>query len=191
MASKTKKKKSGISKAAAKPKKAAAKKVATSKAKKAPAKKVAVKKTAAPAKAPKAPEKTRGLVISAEDKKAAQKASKVAAKAFTKAAPTVALSKILPKEELVASYDLEDNEGKDFEEDEKARVTLEDFVEEEAEGPPEWWKSDPAAIEAEEDDLEGEKTLFDDSDEWTEDDEWSDDEKKSDADSDVDDDRGW
>lgn len=112
-----------------------------------------------------------------------------AGKGFTKAAPAVALSKILPKEELAASYELADSEVDDFAEDEKAREEIEE-IEEDVEGPPEWWKNDPAAIEGADDEAEGEKAEFDDSDEWTEDDEWADDDKKAESDS-EDDDRDW
>ncbi len=130
----------------------------------------------------------------AEPKKTTEKSEKKldkTAKPLTKAAPAVALSKILPKEELAASYVLADSEVDDFEEDEKARTKLEEFEDEDADGPPEWWKSDPAAIEGAEDDEEGERGNFDDSDEWTEDDEWADDDKKSDSDNDSDDNRDW
>ncbi len=180
-----------------------AKKTATKSPAKAKAK-VAVKK-AAPPKAPKraaakaAPQKEAVVVpkklsmpkeglTAAYTKEVKSSSIKSVAKTLTKSAPVVALSKILPKEELAASYELADSEVDDFEEDEKARTVLEE-VEEDVEGPPEWWKDDPAAIEGPEE--EGDKAEFDDSDEWTEDDEWTDDEKKSDADSDVDDDRDW
>ena len=112
------------------------------------------------------------------------------ARAMTKVAPAVALSKILPQEELAASYVLADSEVDDFEEDEKARVEFEE-LEEDVEGPPEWWKNDPAAIEGADEEAEGEKAGVDDSDEWTEDDEWAEDDKKTDSDNDVDDDRDW
>jgi len=185
MASKTKKAASKSIKAAKpKAKAPAAKKVAV---KKAPAAKAAPKKAAPVKKAPvveKKPAKepaTEGLKL--------DPALRKGAKALTKSAPVVALSKILPKEELAASYVLADSEVDDFEEDEKAREEDLDEVEEDVEGPPEWWKDDPAAIEGA-DDEEGEKADFDDSDEWTEDDEWADEDKKSDTDSDEDD-RDW
>jgi hypothetical protein len=191
MASKTKKPASK-SKSAAKPKaaasKAAPKKVAP---KKAAPKKVEKPKVAPKKEAPKketAPKATPAKEAATEGLKL-DPALRKGARALTKAAPIVALSKILPKEELAASYVLADSEVDDFEEDEKARAELDDEIEEDVEGPPEWWKDDPAAIEGA-DDEDAEKADFDDSDEWTEDDEWADEDKKSDADSDEDD-REW
>ncbi|MEZ4813584.1 MAG: hypothetical protein R3A80_00055 [Bdellovibrionota bacterium] len=183
MASKTKKPTSK-SKIAAKPKAKASKKAAPEKKAKPAAKKAkVVKKPQKAKKTTKEPQKepaTEGLKL--------DPALRKGARTLTKAAPIVALSKILPKEELAASYELADSEVDDFEEDEKAREDF-DEVEEDVEGPPEWWKDDPAAIEGA-DDEDGEGADFDDSDEWTEDDEWADDDKKSSSDND-DDDRDW
>lgn len=186
MASKTKKpasKSKSVAKPKAEPKKTAAKKVAPKKADKTKSepKKTAAKKAVVTKAAPAKETATEGLKL--------DPALRKGARALTKAAPVVALSKILPKEELAASYVLADSEVDDFEEDEKARAELDDELEEDVEGPPEWWKDDPAAIEGA-DDEDGEKADFDDSDEWTEDDEWADEDKKSDADSDEDD-RDW
>lgn len=192
MASKSKKSvvKAPVSKAKGKPKAAPMKAV---KSKSAPAnvssKSAKVEKPSAKA-APKVAVTLPAKKVTKEPKIGLNLEAIKAGRSMTKVAPAVALSKILPKEELAASYELADNEVDEFAEDEKARTTLEE-VEEDVEGPPEWWKNDPAAIEGAEDEADGDKAEFDDSDEWTEDDEWADDEKKSDSDSDADDDRDW
>jgi hypothetical protein len=192
MASKTKK--ASKSPNAAKPKaKAPAKKAVAKKAPVAKAAKLPATKGVAPKKAPVAAKKSseslkKTTLEPATEGLKLDPALRKGAKGLAKAAPVVALSKILPKEELAASYVLADSEVDDFEEDEKAREEV-DEIEEDVEGPPEWWKDDPAAIEGP-DEEEGEKADFDDSDEWTEDDEWADEDKKTDSDNDEDD-RDW
>ena len=78
------------------------------------------------------------------------------------------------EEEISTVMNFEDADGEVVSEDALDAVETveleEDDLDEDREGPPPWWKDDPAGIEPEGDDAAG-RASFDDSDEWSEDDE--------------------
>jgi hypothetical protein len=78
------------------------------------------------------------------------------------------------EEEISTVMNFEDADGEVVSEDALDAVETveleEDDLDEDREGPPPWWKDDPAGIEPEGDEAAG-RASFDDSDEWSEDDE--------------------
>jgi hypothetical protein len=78
------------------------------------------------------------------------------------------------EEEISTVMNFEDADGDVVSEDALDAVETveleEDDLDEDREGPPPWWKDDPAGIEPEGDEAGG-RASFDDSDEWSEDDE--------------------